>query len=99
MANDTIREFTGPAGRLEALLEPPVLAPGQRVRAAVVFAHPLPIEGGTMHTKAVFRATKALARIGCACGDAQRRLPACVQCHGASLTGVLPAKVIDGILA
>ena len=66
MANDTIREFTGPAGRLEALLEPPVLAPGQRVRAAVVFAHPLPIEGGTMHTKAVFRATKALARIGCA---------------------------------
>lgn len=66
MAHDTIREFTGPAGRLEALLEPPVLAPGQPVRAAVVFGHPLPIEGGTMHTKAVFRATKALARIGCA---------------------------------
>jgi alpha/beta superfamily hydrolase len=66
MAHDTIREFQGPAGRLEALLEPPVLKPGQPVRAAVVFGHPLPVEGGTMHTKVVFRATKALARIGCA---------------------------------
>jgi len=66
MAHDAMREFTGPAGRLEALIEPPVLAPGQPLRAAVVFAHPLPTEGGTMHTKAVFRATKALARIGCA---------------------------------
>ena len=34
-------------------------------RAAVVFAHPLPIEGGTMHTKVVYQAAKALARIGC----------------------------------
>ena len=66
MAQDPIREIQGPAGRLEALLEAPVLSPGQSVRAAVVFAHPLPIEGGTMHTKAVYRATKALARIGCA---------------------------------
>ena len=66
MADDTIREFSGPVGRLEALLEPPVLAPGQPLRAAVVFGHPLPTEGGTMHTKVVFRATKALARIGCA---------------------------------
>jgi alpha/beta superfamily hydrolase len=66
MAQDPIREIQGPAGRLEALLEAPVLSPGQPVRAAVVFAHPLPIEGGTMHTKAVYRATKALARIGCA---------------------------------
>ena len=66
MAHETIREIQGPAGRLEALLEAPVLSPGQPVRAAVVFGHPLPIEGGTMHTKAVYRATKALARIGCA---------------------------------
>ena len=66
MAHDAMREFTGPAGRLEALIEPPVFAPGQPLRAAVVFAHPLSTEGGTMHTKAVFRATKALARIGCA---------------------------------
>jgi len=35
-------------------------------RAAVVFAHPLPTHGGTMHTKAVFQGAKALARIGCA---------------------------------
>jgi len=66
MAHEPIREIQGPAGRLEALLEPPVLSPGQPVRAAVVFGHPLPIEGGTLHTKAVYRATKALARIGCA---------------------------------
>jgi uncharacterized protein len=66
MAHGTIRQIQGPAGRLEALLEAPVLSPGQPVRAAVVFGHPLPIEGGTMHTKAVYRATKALARIGCA---------------------------------
>src|SRR5688572_3064635 len=34
-------------------------------RAVVVFAHPLPTEGGTMHTKCVFQASKALSRIGC----------------------------------
>jgi uncharacterized protein len=61
-----IREIQGPAGPLEALLEPPVLQGDQPVRAAVVFAHPLPTDGGTMHTKVVFRATKALASIGCA---------------------------------
>jgi uncharacterized protein len=66
MALDPIREIQGPAGRLEALLEPPVLSADQPIRAAVVFGHPLPIEGGTMHTKVVYRATKALARIGCA---------------------------------
>ena len=66
MRADPIREIQGPAGRLEALLEPPVVRPDQAVRAAVVFAHPLPIEGGTLHTKVVYRATKALARLGCA---------------------------------
>ena len=35
-------------------------------RAAVVLAHPLPTKGGTMHTKVVFQAAKAMARIGCA---------------------------------
>jgi alpha/beta superfamily hydrolase len=34
-------------------------------RAAVVLAHPLPTEGGTMHTKVVFQSAKALARTGC----------------------------------
>jgi alpha/beta superfamily hydrolase len=31
----------------------------------VVFAHPLPTAGGTMHTKVVFQGAKSLARIGC----------------------------------
>jgi alpha/beta superfamily hydrolase len=60
----------GPAGALEALLDEPVYPPGrldpQVPRAAVVFAHPHPQQGGTMHTKAVFQGAKALTRIGCA---------------------------------
>jgi alpha/beta superfamily hydrolase len=59
--SETVREIPGPAGQLEALLDIPAGAP----RAAVVFAHPLPIKGGTMHTKVVFQAAKALTRIGC----------------------------------
>jgi alpha/beta superfamily hydrolase len=76
-----LREIAGPAGRLEALLEEPgergvtadgLLASGRArgngsgVRAAVVFAHPHPQHGGTMHTKVVFQGAKALQRIGCA---------------------------------
>jgi uncharacterized protein len=59
---DLVREIAGPAGSLEALIEPPTGV----LRAAVVFAHPLPTHGGTMHTKVVFQGSKALARIGCA---------------------------------
>jgi len=59
-----LREIAGPAGRLEALLEEPSAAPAPR--AAVVFAHPHPQYGGTMHTKVVYQAAKALGRIGCA---------------------------------
>jgi len=55
-------DLTGPAGRLEALVDD---APGP-VRAAVVFGHPHPMQGGTMHTKGVFQSAKGLARIGCA---------------------------------
>jgi alpha/beta superfamily hydrolase len=58
----SIHELKGPAGRLEALLDEPEGKP----RAAVVFAHPLPTHGGTMHTKAVFQGTKGLVRAGCA---------------------------------
>ncbi|HEU5258600.1 MAG TPA: alpha/beta fold hydrolase [Vicinamibacterales bacterium] len=59
---ETVREIPGPSGPLEVLIEKPAGEP----RAAVVFAHPLPTQGGTMHTKAVFQGAKALARIGCA---------------------------------
>jgi len=71
-------ELSGSAGRLEALLDEPS-APGslgadgivsrgyeRGVRAAVVFAHPHTEYGGTMHTKVVYQAAKALSRIGCA---------------------------------
>jgi alpha/beta superfamily hydrolase len=57
-----VLDLKGPAGRLEALLDAPDAAP----KAAVVFAHPLPTHGGTMHTKAVYQATKGLVRAGCA---------------------------------
>ena len=59
-----LREIRGPVGRLEALLDEP--DPSTMVRAAVVLAHPHPQQGGTMHTKVVYQAAKALNRIGCA---------------------------------
>jgi alpha/beta superfamily hydrolase len=59
-----LREISGPAGRLEVLLDEPEV--GIALRAAVVLAHPHPQYGGTMHTKVVYQAAKALARIGCA---------------------------------
>jgi alpha/beta superfamily hydrolase len=58
----TVHDLTGPAGRIEAMLETPERPP----RAAVVFAHPLPTHGGTMHTKAVYQGAKGLVRSGCA---------------------------------
>lgn len=73
-----LREIQGPAGRLECLLDepPPVRTVGDDglvseghasgLRAAVVFAHPHTEYGGTMHTKVVYQAAKALSRIGCA---------------------------------
>src|SRR3954463_9714524 len=72
------REIQGSAGRLGCLLdEPPAMrsvgADGlvseghaAGLRAAVVFAHPHTEYGGTMHTKGVYQAAKALSRIGCA---------------------------------
>jgi len=71
-------EIPGPVGPLEALLDFPStergVSPGGllelgavgKLRAAVVFGHPHPQYGGTMHTKAVYQSAKALARIGCA---------------------------------
>ena len=54
-------DLTGPAGLLEALLDEGAAPP----RAAVVFGHPHPQQGGTMHTRAVYQAAKGLTRIGC----------------------------------
>lgn len=54
-------DLAGPAGRLEALLDGGSDPP----RAAVVFGHPHPMYGGTMHTRAVYQAAKGLTRIGC----------------------------------
>jgi alpha/beta superfamily hydrolase len=54
-------DLQGPAGRLEALLDEGTTPP----RAAVVFGHPHPMHGGTMHTKAVYQGSKGLTRIGC----------------------------------
>jgi alpha/beta superfamily hydrolase len=71
-------DIQGPAGRLEALLTEPAPAGSigpdglvsaghpDGLRAAVVFAHPHTEYGGTMHTKVVYQAAKALSRIGCA---------------------------------
>jgi alpha/beta superfamily hydrolase len=54
-------DLSGPAGVLEALLDEGATPP----RAAVVFGHPHPQQGGTMHTRAVYQAAKGLTRIGC----------------------------------
>ena len=63
----TVTDLTGPAGRLEALLEEPAQAERAKApTAAVVFAHPHPQHGGTMHTKVVYQGAKGLSRIGCA---------------------------------
>ncbi|HJU41809.1 MAG TPA: alpha/beta family hydrolase [Vicinamibacterales bacterium] len=62
MASDAVREISGPAGPLESLLDIPEGEP----RAVAVFGHPHPLHGGTMHTKALYQAAKAMPRIGVA---------------------------------
>src|SRR5262245_11190828 len=70
----TVADLRGPAGRLEGLLDLPAgfdpssgqPAAAQPLHAAVVFAHPHPQFGGTMHTKAVYQGAKGLTRLGCA---------------------------------
>ncbi len=53
-------DIAGPAGLLEGLIN---AKPDVEPRAIAVLAHPLPTQGGTMHTKALFHTAKALARI------------------------------------
>ena len=57
--------FPGPSGRLEGLWKE---TSGDTIGSAV-FAHPHPRPGGTMHSKVVFRAARALG----ACGYATLR--------------------------
>lgn len=59
---DTLRDIPGPVGALEARLDWPDGPP----RAVAVIAHPHPQFGGTMQTKAVYEAARALTRIGVA---------------------------------
>ncbi|MGE0463041.1 MAG: alpha/beta hydrolase [Vicinamibacterales bacterium] len=59
MVNEALREIPGPVGPLEARLD----LPSGAARAVAVIGHPHPLLGGTMHTKAVYRAAKALAAI------------------------------------
>jgi len=53
--------LSGPAGRLEALLEEPE---EQEPRFAAVVCHPHPLYGGTMHNKVVYRLARGLRRAG-----------------------------------
>ena len=52
---------SGPAGRLESLLEEP---DGARPRMAALVCHPHPLYGGTMHNKVVYRIARGLRRSG-----------------------------------
>src|ERR1700687_3582804 len=52
--------FPGPAGSLEGLWKD---AEGTR-RGGAVFAHTHPLHGGTLHSKVVYRAARALTRAG-----------------------------------
>ena len=62
MGSIPIRQLSGPAGVLEALFEQPTGVP----RAAVVFAHPHPLHGGTMHATVVYRSAQTFLGLGCA---------------------------------
>ena len=53
--------LSGPAGRLEALLEEPE---DREPREAFLVCHPHPQHGGTMHNKVVYRIARGLRRAG-----------------------------------
>jgi len=61
MSIRSLRETSGPAGRLEVLVDEPEGA----ARAVAVVAPPHPQLGGTMYDRVVYHATKGLGRIGC----------------------------------
>src|SRR5271165_4822972 len=53
--------LTGPAGKLEALLEEPE---DREPTEAALVCHPHPQYGGTMHNKVVYRIARGLRRAG-----------------------------------
>jgi hypothetical protein len=55
--------ISGPAGRLEALLEEPE---DREAAEAALVCHPHPLHGGTMHNKVVHRLARGLRSAGCA---------------------------------
>jgi uncharacterized protein len=56
----TIQDLSGPAGRLEALLN----TGATDAKYAVLVCHPHPLGGGTMHNKVVYHAMKAFQSFG-----------------------------------
>jgi alpha/beta superfamily hydrolase len=56
----TVDDLRGPAGRLEALLNPG----SPTARFAALVCHPHPLGGGTLHNKVVYHAMKALQSLG-----------------------------------
>jgi uncharacterized protein len=56
----TVDDLSGPAGRLEALLN----AGGPDAKFAVLACHPHPLGGGTLHNKVVFHTMKAFQAFG-----------------------------------
>ena len=56
----TVDDLRGPAGQLEALLNPG----SQRAPYAALVCHPHPLGGGTLHNKVVYHAMKALQSLG-----------------------------------
>ena len=58
----TVEDLRGPAGRLEALLNPSRRSAPPR--AAVLLCHPHPLFGGTVHNKVVYHAMKTFTDLG-----------------------------------
>jgi alpha/beta superfamily hydrolase len=56
----SITDLTGPAGKLEAILN----TGADNAPFAVMLCHPHPPSGGTMHNKVVYHATKAFTGLG-----------------------------------
>jgi alpha/beta superfamily hydrolase len=54
----------GPAGRIEALSDEPILAPGMHPRGVAIIAHPHPLFGGTMDNKVVQTLARAFVQCG-----------------------------------